>query len=52
MKMDEMLQWRGTTSRWSGKSWSPQILQQFEIKTLCLVSGPFVDGGKYQLVKV
>ena len=50
--MDEMLRWRGTTSRWSGKSWSPQILQRLEIKTSCLVSGPFVDGGKYQLVKM
>ena len=38
--------------QWSGKSWSPQILQRLEIKTLRLVSGPFVDGGKYQLVKI
>ena len=48
---DEMLRWRGTKCRWSGKSWSPQILQRLEIKISCLVSGPFVDGGKYQLVK-
>ena len=41
LSMDEMVQWRGATSRLSGESWTPQMLQRLEIKTSCLVSGPF-----------
>ena len=41
-----------TTFQWSGESWSPQYFSGWRSETSTLVSGPFVDGGKYQLVKI
>ena len=49
--MDEMLRWRGTTRDGVVRAEARKYFSGWKLK-LCLVSCPFVDGGKYQLVKV